>query len=474
MEKWLYDILWDNTIVDNQIYSADKGVLFNRRFEEPIRLKQRHGSQHKKFWNKESVIWNFLNSVNRNVSKALMANTNELLVLMNAKEYEHNTNDDFIEVSGIDSRNFTLQTGNLIGYVKNGDYALKISSRYGDRFLKHIIADADGFIELQDYGGSSKGGYEWLLIYLWKIKLKKAFRLGLPKLYLTHDETLPKVKGNINPVDYFLNKKLGIYNCTYREHSYNSIQAKLILKAFEKINGHEFASDLHSVKNAFATAVGGAKSKLTELNAAPHFSNPFYYDYNDVIDLSKQILKEEFSNFDKKQDANAFLFDISMLFEYYIRKLLKRNAFILESKFEKRKEIARGTLDKKRRKLEPDIVINTEQGLIVLDVKYKYYDFVYGVKREDLFQLHTYIGQYGNSKDVAGCGFVFPISHNKCMQYFEKPEDAYISSTIEIMGKVIPFVVFFQVIPNDSRDDYHQVFSNYGKHLVENIKNLFK
>ena len=30
----------------------------------------------------------------------------------------------------------------------------------------------------------------------------------------------------------------------------------------------------------------------------------------------------------------------------------------------------------------------------VFDVKYKAFDTVYGVKREDLFQLHTYIGQY--------------------------------------------------------------------------------
>ena len=48
-----------------------------------------------------------------------------------------------------------LDTGNLIGFVKRGDYALKISSRFGDRFLQYIIADADGFLELKDVGGKN-------------------------------------------------------------------------------------------------------------------------------------------------------------------------------------------------------------------------------------------------------------------------------------------------------------------------------
>ena len=42
--------------------------------------------------------------------------------------------------------------------------------------------------------------------------------------------------------------------------------------------------------------------------------------------------------------------------------------------------------------------------MYVFDVKYKTFDPQFGVKREDIFQLHTYIGQYGNGgliKDAA-------------------------------------------------------------------------
>ena len=49
---------------------------------------------------------------------------------------------------------------------------------------EYIIADADGFLEMEDYGGEEKGDYEWLLVYLWLIKLKRAYRLGLPSIQL--------------------------------------------------------------------------------------------------------------------------------------------------------------------------------------------------------------------------------------------------------------------------------------------------
>jgi 5-methylcytosine-specific restriction enzyme subunit McrC len=43
------------------------------------------------------------------------------------------------------------------------------------------------------------------LIYLWKVKMKKAYRLGLPKKYVSKQENLNTIRGNIDSVDYFLN-----------------------------------------------------------------------------------------------------------------------------------------------------------------------------------------------------------------------------------------------------------------------------
>lgn len=470
MREWLYNILRDNTLVDNQTYQINDGVFSNHRLNEPIHLLAKTHGAHKKTWNDERAVWSFINSTCLNIHKALSENKDESVVLFNDKEYEHNTDDSLIDVQGVDCWNFNLETGNLIGYIKEGEYELKISSRFGDNFLKEIIADAEGFVEIDDYGGDKdSNGYEWLLIYLWKIKLKKAFRLGLPKLYKSHDEVLTRVKGRIDPVDYFLNGNTGKYKCDYREHSYNNLPVKLITAALNKVKGHSFTADLHSIKQAFNTATKGERVKPSNLSKAQNFSNPFYSDYNPVIDLSKMILKDELADFGKKSDTNAFLFDVSMLFEYYVRKLLLREGLQLQSKFEKRKEIFTGAIGSYKRKLEPDIVIERNQKIIVLDVKYKSYDFRYGVKREDIFQLHTYVGQYGNNSEVASCGFIYPISKAKWEKQTDFGDNYSITSNIQVMGKRIPFTVFFLVIPDNNCENYHTEFNKIKNTFIETV-----
>ena len=149
--------------------------------------------------NDESTIWHFLNSVSRDVENELSNNLANTLILFNDREYEHNTDDGFITINGTDSRNFTLNTGNLIGFVKRGEYSLKVGSRFGDAFLRYIIADADGFLEMENIGGENNTeGYEWLLAYLWNIKLKKAYRLGIPKTYITKKERNSRIRGTID------------------------------------------------------------------------------------------------------------------------------------------------------------------------------------------------------------------------------------------------------------------------------------
>jgi 5-methylcytosine-specific restriction enzyme subunit McrC len=240
MSKWLYHILKDSTLVDNQVYQIDKGTLKNNRLGRPIHLNRRGYRQRSYPFNNEWAIWSFLNKTNREVQKLFLTNKNKALVLFNDREYEHNSDDDFINVQGVDCMNFTLKTGNIIGYLQKGDYAIKISSRFGDNFLKYIISDAEGFLEIENYGGYDKdNGYEWLLIYLWKTKLKKAFRLGLPKKYITQKQQLTRVRGSLNPVHYFTTgEKTGTYDCQYREHSYNNEATKLIASTFKKVERH--------------------------------------------------------------------------------------------------------------------------------------------------------------------------------------------------------------------------------------------
>lgn len=470
MREWLFNILKNNTLVDNQTYRVDDGIMNNHRFLEPFVLRRREPGQWNCNYNNENAIWHFLNTTNREIQNLFLNDRDNALVLFNNREYEHNSEDSFIDLSGIDCMNFTMNTGNIVGYLKKGDYSIKISSRFGDNFLKYIISDADGFIEIENYGGSNKDeGFEWLLIYLWKTKVKKAYRLGLPKKYISKNERLNKVRGKINAKDYFLSgHNRGTYQCEYREHSYNNEVNKLIVSTFHKIGNHEFLQDTTLLKNAFYTATDGQKINRKEVYKVKHFTNPFYKDYNEVIDLSKLILKDDFSDFGELSENSAFFFDISMLFEYFVRKLLKRDGYLLESKFENRIQIATGS-HSFRRKLEPDIFFNHKGNGFLFDVKYKSYDFVYGVSREDLFQLHTYLGQYSNKTKIKACGFIYPLSESKWEKSGLKQNDNHIKDSITIMNNEIEFYILFIKVPENYSNEYNVNFSRNNEEFLNAI-----
>jgi 5-methylcytosine-specific restriction enzyme subunit McrC len=468
---WLFDIIKNGTLVDNRSYLVNQGILTNRRLGESITLLTKLKGQKASPHNDESAIWLFLNSVSRDVEKALHDNTANALILFNDEDYEHNTDDDFIGVTGTDARNFTLNTGNLIGFVKRGDYSLKISSRFGDAFLQYIIADADGFLELENIGGESTGdGYEWLLAYLWNIKLKRAYRLGLPKTYITKNDRISHVRGTIDAIDYFRNNTSGKYLCSYREHSYESPATSLFIKAYEAVEHYSFCQRTRNVYNAFLTANQGVKRSRQEVLRTSYFTNPFYNDYNVLINLSKQVICHQGSNFDSQHDSSAFFFDISMLFEYFIRKLIKQDGVRLLNKFEHRYQIPAGALGSYKRKLEPDLVFESDGGLYVFDVKYKAFDPQFGVKREDLFQMHTYIGQYGNGASINGCGFVYPISEQSWTAVNLDKTKGLISDIIHQQGKDIPFHVIFLKIPDHISLDFNRLMSEQCYMFIDTIQ----
>ena len=162
----------------------------------------------------------------------------------------------------------------------------------------------------------------------------------------------------------------------------------------------------------------------------------------------------DFSN--ERDDFSAFFFDISMLFEHFIRKLLIRKGFTLEQKNVDKYSIpSGGEHNSGQRRLYPDIIIMHDNGSVdVYEVKYKRYDFKYGVDREDLFQMSTYVGCILNHHKVNKCGFIFPVEHRL------DASRGKILQKISIGGKEIPFEVHFFEAPSDSNKNYSSLFNN--------------
>ncbi len=96
---WLFDVIKNGTLVDNQSYLVNQGILTNRRLGQSITLCTKSKRQWTYSHNDESAIWLFLNSVSRDVEKTLNDNIADALILFNDEDYEHNTDGGFIDVS---------------------------------------------------------------------------------------------------------------------------------------------------------------------------------------------------------------------------------------------------------------------------------------------------------------------------------------------------------------------------------------
>jgi 5-methylcytosine-specific restriction enzyme subunit McrC len=287
-------------------------------------------------------------------------------------------------------------------------------------------------------------------------------RLGLPKTYESRTERTARVSGRLDPLDYALNNKLALYRCTFREHSYDNEVSRLIAQTAKVLKSHSFFRDNDNFSQLFQVATQGKANSLSELLATEPIRNPSYADFNPVVAASKHILRNQYSSFGEVSQTNAFLFDISMLFESFIRKLLKRNGIIFLDKQIKQWEIPSGGLSGvARRRLIPDLVFELHEKTYVFDVKYKAFDFRHGVSREDLFQLHTYAGQISNDNILGGCGFIFPVRASRWHTLGLEGSYGTLSDEFAQGDRSIPFYVCFLRVPEQGDtldDDWPSVF----------------
>ncbi|TBW30250.1 restriction endonuclease [Gramella sp. KN1008] len=471
MSKYLTDILESGDILDNQEYYANKGKLFNFRLGE-IQLKEPYGVKNAGFYRK---VFDFLISDIGSINNKIKESKGDIF-LFGRKNYEHNTDDPLIKLTGLDRNNFKLDTGNLIGEIKINGYKLKISSRFGNNFLRYIIADSEGFLEIEDSGGvHQKSSYEWLIYHLWLTKLRKAFRLGVPKSYVKKSEKLNYLRGNADLIDYYQNPESGKLTCEFRSLSSENAATSLIASVFKQNEKNTFLQNEINLRAAFYIASEGKFISSQQVNKVKPFSNPYYQPYNDVLSLSKLILNRKSLEFGNKENSSAFLFDVSMLFEYFVKRLFMRSGLNVLDKTSNTHKIPKGF--GKKHELQPDIVIEEGRKFAIFDVKYKNFDFYHGVKREDLFQIHTYAGQYLNAGKVVSTGFVYPISQNKynryCNEGYFKEGKPYYHEELSIGNKNIDFYVFFVIVPEEKNfKTFQSLFSANNQAFQKEICNL--
>ena len=404
-------------------------------------------------WNKEqkrkACIVNFIKELYKKIANKNLSELNLSQIIFD-DEYESNPEQKIFDIVGDNFDNIKIITGNIVGSIVYKSHIFNINCRFGNDFLQYMLANTSGFLEFENLGSINEnlGLGEWILIYYWKLQLKKAFSLGIYKTYQKKKESLTSIKGSID-INNYVSKTYfdGKTVCNYREHSYKNEINSVINMALEKVFKSKYqpiVADIYNIKNAFSS-LNLKKLNLKSIQKRKVL-NPYFKKYNQVFDLSLKILKDEFANIgESKSDFSAFLFDISLLFEHHIRKVLKQK-YTLFPKNKKEYSIPNGIYENN---IYPDIIIdygNNEIG--VYDVKYKNFDFNNGVYREDRFQIITYVASYLNDYKVKECGIIYPLKESD----FDKIKNVK-QQTLRIDNKEIPFnVVFYKVCNNTKKN----------------------
>ncbi|MFS2187251.1 hypothetical protein ACCC92_11305 [Mucilaginibacter sp. Mucisp84] len=362
------------------------------------------------------------------------------------EEFDANLDQPIFTLLGSKFESAKIFTGNIAGSIVYKGQAFNINCRFGDAFLAYMIASTSGFLSMENLGAMDKqpGMAEWIFIYYWKLQLKKAFSLGVYKSYDTKSGSLLNIRGSID-VNAWLKKATfdGKTTCTYKEHSYNNLANVAIWMALDKVYKSKYTSlvkDIFAIKTAY-DSIGLNKVSPQGL-ARFKIGNPFYKKYEQVVKLSLMYLENKYASVgNPENDFDAFLFDISLLFEHHCRKVLQQK-FTLFRKNKEEYTIPNGI---GYNNLFPDIIIDHgDKKISIFDVKYKHFNGYRedkGIERADRFQIATYVSMYMAGYEIVECGVVYPL-HAGSLQ----PLD---SQTLEIAGVKTPFrVVFYEVAAN--------------------------
>ena len=150
-------------------------------------------------------------------------------------------------------------------------------------------------------------------------------------------------------------------------------------------------------------------------------------DYENALALSRVFLQgKTFTAFSGEQNAFALLFPMEQLFESYIASEIKKIPELKKYKIKVQDNRCRLFDNSTAFLLIPDIVIETDKSIYILDTKWKLLSNKvpsYGISQSDMYQMYAYQKRY-KAKNVT---LIFPktdnIDSNKAITFKNNDSD---------------------------------------------------
>jgi len=325
---------------------------------------------------------------------------------------------------------YYLNTGLYIGFINVNDIRIEINTGYSDSFLKRMLNVANNIFFDSSFQENVKENQtedllSAILEYLFLSSFKTAFAMGLPSHYKHFEEKGLNVKGNLDVKKYILkDMAMGGYQVPY---SYNQRICSqgiidvlyLAMKCLDVSNEKrswldgDFAKYYRHLKQLYSGKVV-SRNAIRRIGKDKSLNNPMYSKYKRVLKYARYILEFRgiiYEDENEKTRAPGFLLDISELWEIYLAKIISNRftGYKVSSQIElplyKDAFFARSN--------QPDIVMESEDSIVILDAKFKKMNFKNSdVDRNDLHQIHSYAGYYITEakKAVKLCALIYPTA----------------------------------------------------------------
>ena len=339
-----------------------------------------------------------------------------------------------------------------------------ISYRFGTLLLDRMVAKVNDFemksLEIEATHNKQKKENDNLvmrMLYMhFILKLEKLSILGLPKSYVKVEHH-HRYRGQID-INRYIKKDI-------------PFQGKISSKSYEQEYVQEIVDVLYIALNVVEGYFKGfvtqrvfqirnllhhyANRRLVDeetINRAINhkvLQNALYSEFKETLEIASYIIRHTFNITHKNNKfLTGLIFDVSLLWEAYIFKLLKD-----AHENDKWKVIHEDPLEVYKdkfyvRNMYPDIVLKNEQEkkVIVFDAKSKSMTFAgrnhFGagdLDRNDFFQINTYMSYYQNSGyTVLAGGLLYPINSkvdkSKCYSktWFENDKTHFIVDGLEL------------------------------------------
>lgn len=346
---------------------------------------------------------------------------------------------------------------NFIGSINIGDISIEIfpkiplikketnNENEKERFLeilKYVETFNENIYENLEIGNQDMPILE-IFISNFINEVEKILKKGLVYSYINKSENIYYFKGKLdltNHIKYNIIENKFFMN--FDEFSVSSIENCLIKLALEKIKN--ISSDMENKAKIYQLLVHFDDIQTSGMIPA-HLFRKLLIDrkngfYKKSLDLVKFFLLDEspYSVFyNDEREITGLFFPMEIIYESYIATKLKEvidNKFsikIQDNSYKIFNKCEVGGKEVKNNitffKLKPDIVVEKEKEVIILDTKWKELKnpeekegtYNFGISKEDIYQMITYIHVYNskiknedNNKFCNKAYLVYPINNN--------------------------------------------------------------